>query len=288
MSAAALLRVKKLKSVNILRAAVAHNHRIIQAELGAGGAIDPSRTYLNERLAGLPSPDEVQAQAQALMAAAGVVKVRKDAVRALEFVVSLAPGQCAEPRRFFDEALSWLAGRFGGDANVLAADIHNDEAAPHMHVLILPLMEGRMVGSDAIGGPGKLRALQEDFFDAVAKPYGFRARRVSLKGAAKSLASAAVLAEMKRGRDPSMASPVWPLLRQAIEANPILFAEALGLDATQFASTKKKLRSMTAIFISKGKGSQRREDENHRVREPRVRNDADSAAAVSEANPSTV
>lgn len=261
MSAAALLRVGKLKGPRHVRDAVAHNRRAIQAERGAESHIDAARSHLNECLAGSGSPEDVQTRAKLMMEAAGVRKLRKDAVRALEFIVSLAPGQCASPRELFVDALRWLAKRFGGDANILAADIHHDESAPHMHVLVLPLLNGRMVGSDAIGGRSQLRAMQNEFFDEVAKPYGLRQHQARMVGATKAAVTAAVLAELKRRCDPGMNSVLWPQLRAVIEANPGLYAGALGLD-TIALEKPKKLRSMTDIFISKGKGSQRREDEN--------------------------
>ena len=92
MSGGAVLRAKKLKGAGIIRAAAAHNKRAIQAELGAGGSIDSGRTVLNECLAGAATPDDVVSLARVKMAGAGVGKLRKDAVRAIEFVVSLAPG----------------------------------------------------------------------------------------------------------------------------------------------------------------------------------------------------
>ena len=47
MSAAAFLRVKKLKGGGIVLAAARHTLREIQAELGAGGTIDPTRMGMN-------------------------------------------------------------------------------------------------------------------------------------------------------------------------------------------------------------------------------------------------
>jgi len=178
MAAGAILRVKKLRGAGIVRAAAAHNLRAIASELGAGGHIDASRCGLNVHLAGPETPAEVEALAATRMEQAGVGlnrKLRKDAVRALEFVVSLPPGQCADEAGLFASALGWLAGRFGGGDNILCADVHRDEAAPHMHALLLPLIGGRMSGSDAVGGRPQLQKLHADFFTDVCKPYGLTA-----------------------------------------------------------------------------------------------------------------
>jgi hypothetical protein len=258
MSASAILRFKKLSGSGIVRAAAAHNKRTIQAELGAGGSIDARLTGLNEVLAGPLKPDDVADRARARMAGAGVGKLRKDAVRALEFMVSLAPGQCADERGFFAAAARWLADRFGAD-NILSADVHRDEAAPHLHVLVLPLIGGRMAGSDAVAPPQWVK-LQKEFFDAVCAPFGLKRCPRGLTGASKTATAAAVLAELKRRNDPVLSSALWSVLRDRIEASPGPFAELLGLEAIS-ASKPKKLRSMTAIFTSKGKGSQKPESD---------------------------
>jgi len=95
-----MLRAKKLKGSAIIQAAAAHNKRTIQAESGASGSIDATRSRLNECLAGPATPGEVAENAQVRARAAGVVKMRKDAVRAIEFVVSLAPSHGIDERAF--------------------------------------------------------------------------------------------------------------------------------------------------------------------------------------------
>lgn len=253
MAGSAVLRAKKLKGSGIVHAASAHNLRAIQAELGAGGSIDATRCHLNEHLAGPAAPADVADLARAKMAAAGVGKLRKDAVQAIEFVVSIAPGQRLDEAGFFGAAVRWLADRFGGVDNILSADVHRDEAAPHLHLLVLPLMAGRMVGSDAIGGPSHLLRLQTEFFAAVCKPYGLLPHPRRLAGEGKTAAAAIVLTELKRRRDPCLNSALWPALRDHIEADPGSFAALLGV-SVGVPTKPKKLRSMTEIFISPGKG----------------------------------
>ena len=155
-----------------IKTAAAHNKRTIQAELGARGHINPLRTALNEALCGLASPEAIAQHANDRMAAAGISKLRKDAVRAVEWLFSLPANHGINDRRFFADATQWVADNFGGVDNLLCADIHRDEAAPHCHVLVLPLMGGKMRGSAAVGGRGKLKALKNDFYDKVAKGYG--------------------------------------------------------------------------------------------------------------------
>ena len=247
-----MLRAKKLKGSGIIRAAAAHNKRTIQAELGAGASICAARSILNECLAGPPRPEQVAQRARSMMEATGAVPRRKDAVRAIEFVVSLAPDHGVDDRALFADAVAWLGARFGGADNILSADVHRDEAAPHLHVLLLPLIGGKMQGSDALGGRAKLSALHADFHAQVAAPYGLKRAPARLQGNIKTTASSEVLQHMRSVADAALRSPVWGIIRECIERDPVPFMAALGIVAP--TTKAKPLRSMVAIFTSKGKG----------------------------------
>ena len=172
MTHAQFLRIKKLTGNAIIEVAARHNHREILAELGAatGGHIDPARIVLNRVLRGHGTAAAVASEAKKLMDAAGVKVMRKDAVRALEIIFSLPPESSIDRDRFFNEAVQWAGQYFA--APVISAIIHNDEAAPHCHVLLLPLVGGRMIGSDLMGGRAKLQALQADFHAQVGQRHG--------------------------------------------------------------------------------------------------------------------
>ena len=108
MSGAAFLRIKKLKGGGIITVAARHNKRVIQAEMGATGSIDPTRSSLNETLAGPSTAADVGQLAKDLMTAAGVSKLRKDAVMGLEIVFSLPPGHAFGDRAYFADCASGL------------------------------------------------------------------------------------------------------------------------------------------------------------------------------------
>jgi len=254
MSAAAFLRIKKLKGGGIITAAARHNRREIQAEMGAVGSIDPTRSRLNESLCGPSTAADVGQLAKDLMTAAGVGKLRKDAVLGLEFVFSLPPGHAVDDRAYFTACADWAAGTFGGAQNVLSVDIHRDEAQPHCHILILPLIDGRMAGSDLIGGKQKLAALQQDFHAKVAEPYGFTKAPTKLLGTAKQAGAKAVLKKLRETSDSVLQSAAWPAIRDAIESNPAPYMLALGIE---LQAVKKSGRTVAQIFTSKGKGKVR-------------------------------
>lgn len=265
MSAAAFFRLKKLKGGGILLAAARHNRRTIQAELGADGHINPARSHLNITLCGPPGPDDVPKLAKAAMQSAGITKLRKDAVVGIEAVFSLPVGHPIDCRQYFAQCVEWAGVQFGGAANILSADIHHDEAQPHVHVLLVPLVNGRMVGSDMVGNRQTLQALQSKFFDEVARQFGLSKPPARLMGAAKNEAAARVIDAMKANNDPALKSAAWAVIRAAIESDPAPFVGALGVAITPKA---KRLRSSTAIFTSAGKGPKKeaKQPKPYRVR----------------------
>jgi hypothetical protein len=230
--------------------AAAHNKRAAQAEHGARGHINPQRTALNEALHGLPSPEAVAQHARDLMAAAGITKLRKDAVRAVEWLFTLPVNHGLDDSRFFVDCAHWVARHFGGRANLLCADIHRDEAAPHCHVLVLPLMGGKMNRSAAVGGKAKLAALKSDFYDTVAKGYGLKRESAPLNAALKHQAAALVLQRLNQDADAALVSGAWQAIRDAIERDPRPFIEVLGIDPPA-----RKLRTVAQVFTSTGKGA---------------------------------
>ena len=252
MSAAAFMRIKKLRGAGIITAAARHNRRVIQKEMGAGGSINPTQSHLNETLRGPPTADGVGQLAKDLMSAAGINKLRKDAVLGLEVVFSLAPGSEMDDRVYFSACEVWAAATFGGKQNILSVDIHRDEAAPHCHILILPLVSNRMNGSDMFGSRQRLLAMQKDFFDVVACRYGLRKAPRRLAGASKYAAAKVVLQRLRETSDAALKSIVWSTLRDAIEQDPAPFLVALGIEMDV---PTKKLRTIAQIFTSPGKGS---------------------------------
>ena len=251
MSGAGVMRVKKLKGNGIITVAARHNRRVIQAEMGATGSIDPARSHLNETLIGPSTAADVGQLAKDLMTAAGVVKLRKDAVMGLEIVFSLPSDTAIDDRAYFAACAEWAGFAFGGSQNVLSADIHRDEAAPHCHVLLLPLIDGRMIGNKLIGGKQMLMALQKDFHAAVASKFGLSKAPARLAGIAKQSGAKAVLQKLRETADGALQSAAWAVIREAVERDPAPFLLALGIDVK---TTAKKLKPFVDYVTSKGKG----------------------------------
>ena len=249
MSGAGVMRIKKLKGNGIITVAARHNRRVIQAEMGATGSIDPTRSHLNETLMGPSTAADVGQLAKDLMAAAGVVKLKKNAVIGLELVFSLPPGHAVDDRAYFTACAKWAVGKM--DAVILSVDIHRDEAAPHCHVLLLPLIKGKMNGSDMVGGKQKLTALQKDFHAAVASKFGLSKAAAKLSGTAKQAGAQAVLKKLRETSDSALQSAAWAVIREAVERDPGPFLLALSIE---LKATAKTLKPFVDYVTSKGKG----------------------------------
>ena len=166
------LSIKKLKGRGIILVAAKHNLRELQAELGAGSRIDAGRMRLNVVLAGASTAAGVNESAVALLALAGidVATLAKNTVFGIETVISLPAVSAVNQSAYFADSLALIANKL--PVPVLSAVIHNDEAAPHLHILLLPIVDGVMRGSDLLGGPSQFRALQTAFFAEVGAKHG--------------------------------------------------------------------------------------------------------------------
>ena len=249
MSGAGFLRIKKLKRGGIINVAARHNKREIQAEMGAAGSIDPARSHLNYVVAGPAAASDVGQLAKDLMASAGITRLRKDAVMGLELIFSLPPAHAIDDQAYFSDCTTWAGRYFGG--RVLSSDVHLDESNVHCHVLLLPLVDGRMTGSDLLGNKQKLMEMQKQFHLDVAGRYGLHKAPARLAGATKEAAAQAVLKKLRETGDKAMQSKLWATMRDVIENDPGPFLRELGIE---LEAPAKKLRTLTQIMTSKGKG----------------------------------
>lgn len=104
-------------------------------------------------------------------------KVRKNAVHAVEVVMTASQEwfdkASKEARRdFFVDSEEWVR-KFFGKKNVVSVTIHRDEKTPHLHVIAVPLVDGKLNAKKLIGGTKyRMRDLQNDFYEKVGRPLG--------------------------------------------------------------------------------------------------------------------
>ena len=256
MAASHLLRLGSVKDVyskqgklmqNGLLALLKHHKR---TELPKDN-IDPKRSKLNYCLTAPATPASIAAHANGQMLNAGIERKRKNGVIAVEVLFSLPIDRHSQDTRpFFNDCYSWLHKTFAGE--LLSFDVHLDEAAPHAHALILPLIDRKMQGNKMIGGTGNLMRLINLFHKEVAKHYGLsRSDYKRYNSADKASVALAVLNRLHG--DSIMKSSVWPWAREAIQADPFPLAQILAIVSAK--PTSKKTKSFIDHKRSHGKGS---------------------------------
>lgn len=121
-------------------------------------------------------------------------KIRDNQVRAMGFIVSSNDALDENAaREFLDKSVQWFGARYGYE-NLLAAQIHLDEGTPHAHIWVAPVIHDAETGFDRlcakelfapdkrrknaegkweVTAQGTMSRLQEDFWEQVAKPYGY-------------------------------------------------------------------------------------------------------------------
>jgi hypothetical protein len=156
--------------LNVMR----HNARELQAEIGigAGSGIDASRIHLNVTMHGPATADGVATAARDAMREHGIVAPRKNATLGIEIVVSLPAGLAIDHLAYFRDATTWAQQHYS--VPLLSAILHNDESSPHLHLVLLPVRGGKLVGSELLGNRATMKAMQKDFHEQVAKQYGLR------------------------------------------------------------------------------------------------------------------
>lgn len=254
MNGAAFLRLKKLTGGGIWLAAARHNKRAIQAELGAGSHITSTRSRLNITLIGPQTPEEVARLAKDRISLTGARKIRKNAVLGVELVFSLPKNHHLDVVEYFMACAQWAGQQFGGMDNIISADIHRDEAQDHAHVLLVPLIEGRLKGSDALGNKRTYAERQASFFTDVAAGFGFSKPKGKLSGHAKAQTVKQVKDALRN--DSAAKSAAWAVICDSVERDPLPYALALGIEVEH---KTKPMKTSTQILTSKGKGKADRE-----------------------------
>lgn len=250
MADSQFLRMKKLTGKDIVEVAGRHNHREISRELGRSynSTIDLNRVGLNYVIRGGETAAAIAQEAQERMTSAGIVKLRKDAVRALELIVSLNPGSGVNERKYFADATAWCESYFG--APVISAIVHLDEGAPHCHIILLPLVNGRMIGSDLMGYKSRLQDIQQDFNHKVGTRYGltYSSKVARLNSNSRRAMAASILRKLCSNAALLSTPNIHEILIELISAKPETLHAAIELTSTE--KPMPRARSFVEIMTS--------------------------------------
>ena len=248
-----------------LMTAARHNLRDLQAELGSHEGISLERSHLNVTLHGASTPKAIDAYANERKGNFAVPKrkLRKDHVQALEFVISVRNDSDIDSMAYFRASVRWLIDVFGVEM-ILSAVVHFDESAPHMHVLVLPIVNGQYQGGAPINKT-HLPKLTKQFADQVGKQFGFSfVRKQKMHSALRDAAFNLVVDHLVQRSDPIISSQIWLGVIENIKHEPEKFLEILGLKMP--AAAPKRMKTVDQIFTSPGKKTSE-DRERHRIQD---------------------
>ena len=178
----AILRVQKCKGAEV-GAMQYHNDR--EPGKHTNPDIDQSRTRMNRELC--PHADyEGEVQARIDAGYKGTRRVRKDAVRLVEGIVTASPeffegASAEEVRDFFEDALGFCREEFG-ESNLVHFTVHMDEETPHAHFGFVPLKDGKLSWKGFFPDKAALGAMQDRFYGRVGALYGLSRGEKRLEG----------------------------------------------------------------------------------------------------------
>lgn len=160
----AILRIEKRKSAGAITRSNKHNHRIGPYPKNA----DPTKPK-PRLLAGF-------ADCPAELANRKPGKPRKDAVLAVEFVLTASPEWFAkatpeEYAAWVQKNTDWIRQELG--ENFVQAVLHEDEKTPHIHAYGSCLVDGKLNFAKMYGSPSKLTRLQDRYALAM-KRFGLK------------------------------------------------------------------------------------------------------------------
>lgn len=158
----AVVKFAKLKTTGEMAASAAHNFRKEQPDNA-----DPAKAYLNEELIKLESQDYIKAYKNKL--AEQNIQPKKGCIKALEVMMTFTGKQSdVNLGEWKKQSVEWVKDYFGKD-NVVSAIYHGDESSPHIHAVVVPIVDGRLYASEYINGRERCAAMQTSYAESVKK-----------------------------------------------------------------------------------------------------------------------
>ena len=143
---------------------------------------------------------------------------------------------------FFRDCTMFFADRYG-EENIISAVVHMDETNPHLHLNLIPVLNGRLCSKQLFDRKA-LRSLQSDFHEQVGKKWGLQ--RGKEGSAAEHLDTAAF--KLKKMKEEAAAA-----VQQQAEAKAVI-AEAEPVKA--LLEDYEKAKSEKIPFSGKKKDEQ--------------------------------
>lgn len=231
-----------------LKQAEDHNSRRIATEYGTYGNIDPSRISLNKELIGLNGESLENAVDENLIKL-GIdlnnprIKAKNRGL-AIESVFSVTAGHKCDFNSLYSDCLDWFKSTLP-ECPILHAIIHHDEDVPHMHVVFIPIINGRLLADKLKGFKGKGRQRVAQLLSSLDSKYGLIPMQYLKKSHKKAGVKLALELTEKMLKSDAI-KPIKSAIKQSIAARPELYLISMGYTFEKF---QEHLRNTTPIYV---------------------------------------
>lgn len=188
MSNFCIMRIKKLHSNSNVGGAISHHLRTRETDNADPELMKNNWFFPNDYPtdqngktdksvnADLQFRKDQQQKAMAMYKKRLPEKVRKNGVRAVEFMMTVSSEVMQRKdfnaTKYLNACSNWAREKFGKE-NVFFIAYHRDETTPHVSLLLTPIDEnGKLNARKFFGGRDKMSALQDDFYNSVGKEFG--------------------------------------------------------------------------------------------------------------------
>ncbi len=218
-----------------------HNCRLIAQEIGGYGGIDGRRTLLNLELVSLNGSsyeEEVLRVLRSLGLDLSHYSYRKkNRGFAVELIFSVTAGHRCDFNAMYANSLDWLRNYYP-ESHIVHAVIHHDEDTPHMHVILVPIVNGRLDADKICGYKGVSTKRNISLFEYLDKRYGLTFP-VYLKGAEKKAGAALAINRYQRLPESEIKNVLEHPILQSIFARPEPYLYALGISYEEVLASIK-------------------------------------------------
>lgn len=173
----AYISIKRLQTSSLLSQSYNHNYR----KVGFRENVDTSLSHLNQEVVPLDG-DNYNDAFKRRQERDGFIIPRSDSTRILEIISTYSGGKVDDTfnvNRWVDENIKWYNKTFG-EENIMSAVLHLDETTPHLHVMVIPVVDGKLNATtltlstrEMFAKTGKKGyALLQDSYAEAMKPLG--------------------------------------------------------------------------------------------------------------------
>ena len=218
-----------------------HNCRKIAQEIGGYGGIDGRRTAQNLDLVALNGRSYEEIVLDFLRSKGfdlNHYSFRKsNRGYAVEMIFSVTSGHQCDFNAMYSDSLGWLRGYYP-ECHIVHAVVHHDEDTPHMHVILVPILNGRLDADSIRGFKGISKKRNLSLFEFLDKRYGLTFP-VYLKGAEKKAGAGLAIKHYRKLPEAEIKRVLDEPILKSIYARPEPYLYALGISYDEVLASMK-------------------------------------------------